>query len=495
MNARRWVVGVLLLAAVAGIGGALAGYLYESSQDPPGQPPVRSQSETSRDTPSRRPRARVVVRKSASYSIPPQGYESPRPGFSFSPADGPGYIKQTALKHLVDEVRHLKDFVREHHGDKSGFTRRNMIRRTAKRSLERMRTRLDESDHETLLEWVLTREDVIEADTRSRRALLRGLEPDSPPVPLETDPRLARSGETDCRVVFEAPGSTSPHDSPDTPPRYGFLTLEERPDGSASFRAPFDFRQSIPGPMPHTEHPDMDPYADTAYEAYRDESDTIPPHPVLETLAGDAEDSFILIGDTRAYPARRVSVSDPRFSNLGYHWMRTLQGTVSPEDYDGSEIALGYVGRKDRLPDVPEISALRVPREDCRIRTLADTLEVRRGKDARFQVAYSLGQNARVRRLVLEYRLRASPDAKPERWTGFADLTDEGLAVRYVLPMEDDRARRNEFLTEEGVSLAADRDRDGLADLIYSKEAGFVSGTLVLLDGRAELKHPQHSTD
>lgn len=428
-------------------------------------------------------------------SVPPRGYRSPHAGLAFAPSDSASFIERRAVAFAVEEVRRLRQFLAEQGVDEAGWARRSTIGSTVEKSLASWQTRLGEKDRDRLLEWVLIREGVREGEASSREALLGRIEPDPPDVALTAFDRLDRLAKAGCSLVIRYPDAfDAVVESRDTDlrPDYAHLDLHERTAEEAVFRARFDFRQEVPGPNT-IQNPDFDPSEDNAYQRYKDPKATIPPHPVLEGLDKHTGERFVLLTPNHAHAGARLSVSEPVYAQLGLTWYRYLQAAIPRAEHAGGEVALGYVGDDGPAPAVIRAEAAAIGRDHCLIRQLARRIEERRGGEAWFRVAYALGRTGTTLRLAVEYRLLGGEG--PRRWTGFADLTAGALTVRYAAPMTGDDAEMSRFLTERGVTVLADRDRDGLGDLVYSAGTGHFSGTVIRFGERVRIQRPQMGTD
>lgn len=430
-------------------------------------------------------------------SVPPRGYRSPHAGLAFGPADSASFIERRAVAFALEEVRHLRRFLAEQGVDEAGWARRSTIGSTVEKSLASWQTRLGEKDRDRLLEWVLIREGMREGEASSREALLGRIEPDPPDVALTAFDRLDRLAKAGCSLVIRYPDAfDAVVESRDTDlrPDYAHLDLHERTAEEAVFRARFDFWQRIPGPSPF-DNPEMDTSKEGAYERYKDPETTIPPHPMLERLDKHTGEPFVLLTPDRAHAGVRVSASDPATPPTSLSWYRYLQAAIPRAEHAGGEVALGYVGDDGPAPAVIRAEAAAIGRDHCLIRKLARRIEERHGGEAWFRIAYALGRDGETLRLALEFRLLPEDGTEPRRWTGFADLTAGALTVRYVPPLTGDDAEMSRFLTERGVTVLADRDRDGLGDLVYSAGTGHFSGTVIRFGDRVRIQRPQMGTD
>lgn len=261
------------------------------------------------------PRGRVMVLGGGqSYPAPPEDYRSPHEGRVFGPSDSAAFIERKAAEILVEEVRRLQRFTAENLGDVPADGRREIIRKTAAKTLQGLRTRLDRADRERLLDWALLHEGVREGEAADRGKVLERIEPGPPRIPLARIPRLEELAEGDCPLAVRYPGTFDIVE--ETPqrklkPRYEHFEVEKRTPESVVFLAPYAFRQKVPGPTPFDDS-GIHPSDENAYERWKDPDTEIPPHPVVERLNGDPEERLVLLTPERAFGDPEVSATKPR---------------------------------------------------------------------------------------------------------------------------------------------------------------------------------------
>lgn len=169
--------------------------------------------------------------------------------------------------------------------------------------------------------------------------------------------------------------------------------------------------------------------------------------------------------------AFRVHRLRPTQPYKGYEvYRRSLQGTIPRDVYDGSRAGLAFIGDAKDVPTVLTPDTLHEIRGACVLRKLGKKLERRINQTALDYRLYPLGKLHETQRVLMEFDLAApKSDADfPDKWFGVGDLKRDRLIIHYA-----HKAGRAYFVASHPFELKsrsylqADRNHDGLADLVY----------------------------
>lgn len=286
-------------------------------------------------------------------------------------------------------------------------------------------------------------------------------------------PQDIRAPDAECKRALHLPEDFNPITP--SPPPVRALYIEKQPDGSGLFTVSYAFRQHFPGSQE----------TDTGKQKAKD-PDSYPPHPRIQSLKSDPEKAFIVVSANSVF---RIKSQNLQASKTGTpyphdHYVRYFQGKIPADEYDGAKGGIGYVGHVDTIPVVPEREPVELTQQSCLVRKLAgkiidpdqtvtilkqngDTVERKRVITA--GKIFSLGRNETTHRILIKYDAVENARDHPNRWSVIADLTAEKLTVRYVAhPLKDP-------------DIIADRNHDGLADLIYFPKTP--GARVILLNG------------
>lgn len=435
-----WIILVFIAVSIAGWG------LYRWTFNSTTSSPPKNQSNRATI------KARVI-------QVPPKGYDSPNPNASLDNTEDSAAAVQKTIRLLREETQHARRTDVEPAGLGSAI-----VPKIVEKKLDDLGTDLNQKQKNTLLNWVLTKEGLRDGDVSNRNQLVDRLKDSILKKPTKKS-RVVRAPDTPCRKSLEFPDNLK-MESPGRP-RFGHVDITKQSNGSGWFHMNYAFRQKFPGPYP----------SDTWKESAGD-PDYYPRHPLIDTVESHPDTAFFVLTETSVFRANRLQATDPAQRYPDANYTRTVGGTIPAEKYDGARSGLGYLGRAEPTPRIPDTAPLELTRKSCLVRKLRSQFAERK-RAVSVGRLWSVGENNTTHRMLIEFKAVNGNRYTQNRWILVGDLTDRTLSIRAVLG------------TYADPDIIADRNHDGLADLLYFP--GTLNGPVILLNGTIKIQTVQIS--